>query len=435
MNIENKILFSRFMTRSGDQAWDFAVPLVLIQLFPTNMRVAFIYFFVVKLGTVIFMPMVGRHIDNLSRKRSLQLGIGIQTVFVFMSATTIHSLSLLDTKILALNFNCLIPFALLVIFGFLSTVGANIMDISVASDLVPSVLTPDKLPSFNSRFRRLDLLTEVTSPIIAGSLLLISSSGIPLLGFYLILCWNIISFYPEYLLLNQIISEDPPLNEKNPATDNIKRRGFIEVLNTGWTTFTKQPISMVIISYALLWISVLSPHGVLLTAFLKSGWSLPEPLIGVFRASGAIFGLCATFLYPRAHKRFGLVRTSKFFIIFQAAMVFLALISFLSNGFSAQVIFLIFILLSRVGLYGFSLAETELRQISIPEKLRGEINGVASSLTSLATLLIFGIGIFLSSKQQFKYLVFISASSILAAAIVFNLFLSKSYYNSLVTKK
>ncbi len=82
MNIENKILLSRFMTRSGDQAWDFAVPLVLIQLFPSNMRVAFIYFFMIKLGSVIFMPSAGRYIDKWPRRKSIQFGIGMQAIFV-----------------------------------------------------------------------------------------------------------------------------------------------------------------------------------------------------------------------------------------------------------------------------------------------------------------------------------------------------------------
>ena len=56
MKTEGKILLSRFLTRSGDQAWDFAVPLVLLTLFPSSQRIASIYFFAIKLGSVFFMP-------------------------------------------------------------------------------------------------------------------------------------------------------------------------------------------------------------------------------------------------------------------------------------------------------------------------------------------------------------------------------------------
>jgi iron-regulated transporter 1 len=419
LKIENKILLSRFLTRSGDQAWDFAVPLILIEMFPSNIKLAFVYFFTTKLGTVLFMPYVGRVIDKLQRRNSLKLGIGLQVFSVIMSALIIFYLNKNIESSFTLEYRNFIIFIFLLLMGIVSVIGTNTMEIAVASDLVPSALTKDRLPIFNSRLRQLDLLTEVTSPIIAGLLLLVSSSEFRHLGFYLIVAWNVLSFYPEYVLLNRILNHHPALNEKH-VVPQLSKTGFIAKLKMGWNTFIHQPISIVILAYSLLWISVLSPHGVILTAFLKGGWSLSEPVIGCFRALGAVFGLSATFIYPKLHYRFGIIKTGKIFISFQALMVALALTSFFVESSYTQLLFLFFILLSRIGLYGFGLSETELRQVSIPEGLRGEINGVASSLTGLATLIIFGFGIIFSSVEKFKYLGLLSSFAVVLAALIFN---------------
>lgn len=409
MNVENKILLSRLMTRSGDQAWDFAVPIVLINSFPNHMRFAFLYFFIMKLGTVLLMPTVGRLIDHKSRRSSFKLGIGIQAVAV------VASLAIIATLIIEWNS---VLYALLLIFGIASAIGTNVMDIAVANDLVPTVVSDNRLPIFNSRLRQLDLLTEVLSPVIAGTIILLTFEGLPLFGFSLIAVWNLVSFYPEYFLLNQILNIHSALNEKNVIQPESKL-GIIKKIQAGWKDFTSLKVSGVIFSYSLLWVSVLSPHGVLLTAFLKGGWTLSEPLIGTFRGLGAVFGLVATVLYPIVRKRNSLVKTARNFLIFQALLVILSLIFFLESSKTSQMLFLVFVLLSRIGLYGFSLGEMELRQRLIPEKLRGEINGVASSLNSLATLAIFGLGLIFSTPESFKYLVWISVTSVCFASLLF----------------
>jgi hypothetical protein len=79
--------------------------------------------------------------------------------------------------------------------------------------------------------------------------------------------------------------------------------------------------------------------------------------------------------------------------------------------------FLLLILLSRIGLYGFSLAEGQMRQIHIPEGRRGTVNGTATALNNLATLLLLGLGTLFSSPDTFFVLVLVSCAAVLFAAI------------------
>lgn len=418
MSIESKILLSRFLTRSGDQAWDFAIPIVLITLFPEQLRISFIYFFALKVSTVFLMPYMGKFIDRLNRLTCMKLGIGMQVLGALFSAILIFIFQTSGKSSFELTSIFIAGYILLIIFGCVSSLGSQLMDIAVSSDLVPSVVPPTRLAYMNSHLRKLDLATEVTSPIVAGMLLLISIEGLPSLGFYLILFWNLISFYPEYYLLRDVISSREELNNK--SEEHVITQGVLEQFKAGYHHFIQEPIAPVILITSLIWVSVLSPHGLLLTAFLKSGWDLSEPIIGVFRGLGALFGLSATFIYPVIHAKKGTLQSGKFFISTQSFMLILSLIFFILGDGWSRYLFMLFLLLSRIGLYGFSLAETQLRQVHIPINVRGRLNGLSTSLNHLMTLIIYGLGIVFSETNEFVYLVFISVVAVSLAALLFN---------------
>ena len=173
--IEKNIFLSRLLTRSGDQAWDFAVPLTLIALFLKQPQIAFWYFFLSKLGTFVFTPYVGRLIDKNKRTTTAKLGIGLQVSFLVVTTLIICILYFYKIDTNTLNFAFVLSFIGLVISGVISNLGAIIMDIAIANDLVPGVIPPEDLPRVNSRLRQIDLFSEVASPILAGLLLLIST--------------------------------------------------------------------------------------------------------------------------------------------------------------------------------------------------------------------------------------------------------------------
>lgn len=403
MKDESKILLSRLMTRSGDQAWDFAVLIVLMEVFPNELRIAFFYFFVLRLSSMLFMPSLGKVIDHQTRRFSLMLGTGLQLMGVLLISFLIY-------------FH---PegwfYPLLILGGTLSSLGSSVMDIAVANDMVPTVLPLERLTKFNARIRQVDLGTEVGAPIIAGLILMIKIPGIPYAGFFLIALWNVLTFLPEFYLLNSILKANPKFNLKAKVAASAKL-GPIKKLVSGWNDFRALPVSASIIAFTLLWITVLSPHSVLLTAFLKIGWQLPESEIGVFRGLGALFGLIATFVYPWLRRTKSTVKASQYLLVYQAITVVFCLIFFIVGAGPSQYLFMLFIMLSRVGLWGFCLGEVEIRQKFIPEAIRGKVNGVATSMNSFATLIVYSLGMLWSTPMEFKYLVIMSTTAVVLAA-------------------
>ncbi|UXR63526.1 ABC transporter substrate-binding protein [Bdellovibrio bacteriovorus] len=415
--IETQLLLGRFLTRSGDQAWDFVVPFALLHVFPGKLQIAAFYYLIIKLGTFFLTPSAGQWIDSTQRRRVVRFGICVQFFAVFGGMICFYTL---DRFVHAGNGSPSVGavislFSLLAVFGVMASLGSLITDISVGNDLVPTLVSSHRLTQFNSWLRRIDLGTEVGAPIAAGALFAFSSSHIHLAGLLLIAVWNLISFVPEYVLLQNVIKKSGLQIKKNGTAKKWK-----ELLGLNVQESVSNPLFWLIFSYALLWLSVLSPHGVLLAGYLKDRVSLPEAEIGVFRGLGAVFGLISTVTFPYLVARRGLIASSKLHLGFQGMTLTVGICAFAwGSSLLSVYVFLGCILLSRVGLYGFSNGEFELRQRLIPEGQRGELNSLSSLTTTFATLILFGMGSLLPNTADFKYLVYISLGAVLLANIVF----------------
>jgi hypothetical protein len=73
-------------------------------------------------------------------------------------------------------------------------------------------------------------------------------------------------------------------------------------------------------------------------------------------------------------------KASLAFLSFQATVLIVGFCLFLRGDQYGQFGFLTLILFSRIGLYGFSLGEMQIRQTSIDPSARGEVNGFANAL-------------------------------------------------------
>ena len=413
-----KILLSRFLTRFGDQAWDFAVPLVLIHIFPGKIQVIALVYLVSKLAQILIGPSIARKIDNEKRITIYKLGIGSQTVAMILIWFIL--ILLLQGQTEQSPFS-IIQYAgilfFLASFSAISNLGSSLMDISVGFDLAVDVLPEDQLTEFNSRLKRLDLFTEVTAPIFTGLIFSYFSYKSEFLGFSIIALLNLLTFIPEFYLLK---TTQYAISYKEKITVPKNAVNFISSFIESIKQLKNKPYALVIISYAFLWLSVLSPHGVLLTSFLKDGAKASELTIGLFRGAGALFGLLPTFFFLKIKNKIGLVQTSKYFVTFQFICVMLSTLSFFFINDIYP--FLIFILFSRIGLYGFSIGETELRQSLIPKDKRGEINGIANSVTSMASLALFIAASLIGDTANFGYMIIFSTLSVLISLILFTKF-------------
>ena len=129
----SKLLVSRGLTRSGDQAWDFAVPITLLAIFPGQIRLAAIYFLLTQIFLVVLLPRVASLIDRSDRVTAVRIGIGLQLCGVVVGTCSLYALYLFSLRSLPLSDPISILFcAALVVSGVLSSIGSSFMNIAIA---------------------------------------------------------------------------------------------------------------------------------------------------------------------------------------------------------------------------------------------------------------------------------------------------------------
>ena len=93
-----------------------------------------------------------------------------------------------------------------------------------------------------------------------------------------------------------------------------------------------------------------------------------------------------------------------------------AALAFFAGPFASPLGFMACLLCSRIGLYGFILGEVELRQRSIPAHERGQVNGFASALNQLASLVVYALATLFAGPADFAVLVYTSVGAITLSA-------------------
>jgi predicted MFS family arabinose efflux permease len=84
---------------------------------------------------------------------------------------------------------------------------------------------------------------------------------------------------------------------------------------------------------------------------------------------------------------------------------------------SPPTVFMVCVALSRFALYSFDLCAIQIMQAGVPETMRGVVNAAESSLTNLASMLGYALGIISPDPKHFSYLVLVSVVSVGTSAV------------------
>mmetsp|Transcript_47034 Transcript_47034/g.116460 ORF Transcript_47034/g.116460 Transcript_47034/m.116460 type:complete len:273 (-) Transcript_47034:377-1195(-) len=194
-----------------------------------------------------------------------------------------------------------------------------------------------------------------------------------------------------------------------------------------WPTFAAQPsgVPLLVLSYALLYFTVLSPHGVIFTAYLKTR-GLAGNTLAIFRAAGALSGVAGMSAFRYGASRLGVRRVCLVQLWILGVAVALASAIYLAEPMEGRGltlpmgIFLGMIVISRFGLYGFDVGLLQLEQMHVDEKHRGEVGAVESSLCTLGTGAIYIATLATpSGPDAFSWIVVASALFVASGALCY----------------
>jgi len=230
---------------------------------------------------------------------------------------------------------------------------------------------------------------------------------------------------PLFCLLKSLYNSCDRLSKSRDVPEDVRlvnKSSCQSDLVEAWPVWIQHPggVPLVSISYALLYFTALSPHGIPLTAFLASSGAVNPFHLAVFRGLGACAGILGLSTFEVVKGCSSLRFASSIHIWFEVVAVFVAAFSFSNNN---VWLFMFAVVLSRVGLYGFDVGFMELQQRQVEEKARNAIGAVDNSLTSIATFALFAATLHVDSYESFSHVTWASAFSVLLASVIFSIYL------------
>lgn len=401
--------------------WSFAVPLLLAKMF-SNLLPSSLFATISQLACVVFGGYVGHWIDRTNRIWMQQTALIVQNASVVLSFVLLIVLESTyatadkiepqwrDGKFLVLFLGA-------ILFGAVAAVASMITGISITKEWIVIIQKAHPympLPNVNAMFRRIDLACKLLAPLAFA--LVLSFAGLTR-SLILVTSWNALSLIPESFLTQLIYRRVPQLAVPKVSSElrGAQPNPISEIFD-GWKAYFDQPIFRSSIAYVLLYLTVLSPGGVM-TAYLEFQ-NMNEIVIALFTGFGALVGLAATFATPPLIERFSLRRVGLYALAAQLGVLIPCFIPFIWSGLPVAILPTT-VALSRFGLWAFDLVEVQLMQTYVSDEKRGTISSVEYSLCNLLSVGSYALGIIVPDPKQFYILVIVSMVFVGLAFVIY----------------
>jgi len=408
--------------RLGEQAWLFATPFLLIAFQSSSHALVgpAVYGIARMCAQAIFAPGLGSWMDSMARLPVLVAGTTVQ-IASLIAATAVclfmnHHAELARTAW---------PFIVICSLGVLDAMGKILTGVAIFRDWVPALFGTDsrRLNNVNTQLARLDLFAEVVGPLGAGLIFQAvgnnMSTALGLLAGVRCICLLV-----QLQFFKSLLSKNPEMEQRASAKERPSSSGSLSLLSA-WKTFLqhKGGMQLVVVSYALLYLTVLSPHGLVLTAYLSTQ-SLSPTALSIFRGSGALVGVLGVTAFQIAVRRLELPQAARAFVTFQAmCSVAAATVFVAADGAHHRLLylFMLLVVLARFGLYAFEVGALQLQQSTVSENSRGAFGTVEKSMCSFASLVMYAASAAVTGQggHLFTAIVCTSALSICASALVY----------------
>ncbi|KAM0890021.1 hypothetical protein ACQ4PT_027314 [Festuca glaucescens] len=442
-----RLYVAQFLTRWSARMWEFSVGLYMIRIWPDSLLLAAIYGVVESSSVAVFGPMVGTLVHRLTYLQVLGLWLVVQCLSFIIAGASVTALLVLhnlkDTRFPV--------FVVLVVVtnvsGALAALSSLAGTILIEREWVVVICRghPEAvLTKINSVIRRIDLSCKLLAPVLSGLVISFVSTQASAVALAL---WNAASVGLQYWLFVSVYKGVPALGENvqlrreaaaaavlpsselvAPKDEEAQKHGqedgsgwrvhvkkqLSNLLCLGsWAVYMRQEVMLPGVALAILYFTVLS-FGTLMTAALD--WKgIPAYVISLARGFSAIVGIAATWLYPIVHSWVSTLRTGLWSIWMQARSIWV------SGRVASAWVLMAGVAASRLGLWMFDLAVTQLMQDNVLDPDRCVVGGVQNSLQSIFDLLTYIMGIIISDPRDFSELIVMSFFLVSCAALVYTL--------------
>lgn len=366
--IRHRLYISHFLSTWNSRVFEFGAVLFLARIFPGTLLPSSVYALVRAASAICFAPLVGRCVDRFDRLRTVRLSIIGQRAAVILSCLGFWALSVDVWNVPGLRPSLIAILALLACAEKLCSI-MNLIAIERDWVVVVAETSQCGLEVLNSQMRRIDLLCKLVGPLAIA--LVDGYSTIIAIG--VVAGMNGSSTLIEYFAIAKVYYLLPALRERPDVSDhtNSDPTGVLEgpakwrlgrlcvaqvrSIYNAVSNYTSHPVFPPSMALCLLYLTVLSFSGQMVTYLLSVGFSSMQ--IGVWRTLSTAIEISATWLAPIAMSRVGPLRGGLWFINWQISCLVGALgfVWAIRKASMAALGLVIGVITSRVGLWGFDL--------------------------------------------------------------------------------
>ncbi len=429
----DRLLFALGLSCFSDRLWDFGFPILLASSDPTHaLFVAALVMLSSQVASFIFSPHLGLLLEGSDKFKALCFAV------VGQNGSTV----VLSTALIMSEYNWFF-YVLTAFFSSAATLSSTCERVILTQEWAPLLMegkSDVEMAAYNARIRQVYLVTKIVAPLVAGSTFSVLSSTVASLAF--ICGWNVVSCILELYLLHDIWKALPKLQQKkknsSPATSDVddsrskssssaaaassSSSSIIRVANI----FLSHALLPCMMAYSLLFATVLCP-GSLLHLHLLSAHGVSETSLAFFQAACSSCGVIGTFLLVQFMSVTGwkIEKSAGLFMFFQVSCLWIACSSLWI--FNLPLVFLAFLAMSRVGLWGFDVAHLQIMQLGLVDSPhRALISTVQTGLCDLFSLFVAIPALWWSSQKAVEALMISSLAAVSTSLVLFCVWLSRA---------
>ncbi|CAF1248878.1 unnamed protein product, partial [Didymodactylos carnosus] len=246
----------------GDRMWSFAVAIYFITLNDGNLQMVALNGLVINIAVILFASIIGDWVDKTPRIGAVRKALYVQNLSVALMAGIVVFALLYKShlEIVWKGYFLLFIQVLLIFLGVFATLASIASKVAISKDWIVAIYghNQQKLALTNAAMRRIDLLTNVLAPLVAGGIMAFISRWASAL---LISSWNVISLFIELYLYTKVYkSAESILSNKIIEKKSIRMKPFTQLITSvkGFKTYYKMSTMYPGLALALLYFTVLS---------------------------------------------------------------------------------------------------------------------------------------------------------------------------------
>jgi len=433
------LLFASHAVASwGQRMWEFAAGLLMLQIGGgESLLLVAVLGFCMFITNFLFSSRVGSCVDATSVISTPIVSSGIMSGSIACAALSAwKGSSLVSSGSEALTAVHLATVAVIA-FTCVGKLGFIARSLALEKRWPKALAEGEDLAKLNGRLRRIDLTCKMMAPVAAGLVMnyaSLAASGLAVAAFNVIVC------PVEILCLTTIYKDEwckaklhenhrttpstqkPEEKTTNTSDPQDKRLALAAEGQNVRLYFAQANLWQSMLALSMLHCTVLSFGNIMVAYVMTLG--VPPAAIAGYRSLGEVFGFTATIVAPRIYSSLGAVKSATLFIWLQ----WLCLIPCVWGGSNmarswppAVSSALLFggVGVSRLGLWGFDLAVTQLMQErTVPASALAAVSGVQLSLENFWGLVAAVASMVFTSPTQFECLAVGSFASVTVAALL-----------------